>query len=77
MSGQSPGRRDVSMDMVVSRHEAARRGLTYYFTGKLCVNGHLTSRYVCNGSCFDCQREINRDCRRRLREIRGGVRVRR
>ncbi|ESD44066.1 hypothetical protein HMPREF1604_01238 [Escherichia coli 908519] len=34
--------------------EAAKAGLNRYFTGKRCRHGHLSERYVLNGTCVEC-----------------------
>lgn len=39
---------------IISRSEARALGLTKYFTGKLCINGHISERYV-HGACVECQ----------------------
>lgn len=48
----------------VSRQEAKSKGLTRYFTGKQCKNGHFDQRLVSNGRCAQCLRDYkaeNRD----------------
>lgn len=42
------------------RTEAKRNGDAYYFTGKPCTRGHVTYRYVTNGTCVDCSAEDKR-----------------
>lgn len=42
---------------VITRAEAAAKGLKYYFTGKPCPAGHLSVRYVSVGTCKECGRE--------------------
>ncbi len=37
--------------------EARDLGLKMYFTGKPCINGHTTERYVNNATCMKCLRE--------------------
>lgn len=39
---------------IVTRMEAAKAGLNRYFTGKPCRYGHLSERYVLNGTCVEC-----------------------
>jgi hypothetical protein len=39
---------------IVTRMEAAKAGLNRYFTGKRCRHGHLSERYVLNGTCVEC-----------------------
>lgn len=38
---------------IVSRAEAIRDGLKFYFTGKPCINGHIDRRYI-SKSCVAC-----------------------
>jgi hypothetical protein len=38
---------------VISRKDASKLGLTHYFTGKPCINGHL-SRKNMSGGCLKC-----------------------
>ena len=42
------------MNEIITRYDAAKLGLVYYFTGRACGRGHISSRYVCSGNCFDC-----------------------
>lgn len=42
------------MSTIITRKEAQLSGLTKYFTGKECVNGHLAERYVQSGTCSQC-----------------------
>jgi hypothetical protein len=39
---------------IISRAEAKRLGITHYFTGNPCKNGHVTRRYVSGKSCIKC-----------------------
>lgn len=55
---------------IISRLEAARQGMTHYFTGTPCKNGHLARRFVVSGSCMACQCVQNRKARRMYRELR-------
>jgi len=41
---------------LVSREEALEQGLTHYFTGKLCANGHLAQRRTKQKECMECSR---------------------
>lgn len=38
----------------LSRSEAREAGKTHYFTGKPCVNGHISTRYVSTQACAEC-----------------------
>lgn len=39
---------------IINRSEALRTGLTKYFTGIPCKNGHVSYRYVQSGTCEMC-----------------------
>jgi multidrug efflux pump subunit AcrA (membrane-fusion protein) len=39
---------------IIPREEAAVLGLTRYFTGRSCRNGHIADRYVNGGACAEC-----------------------
>ena len=41
---------------IIDRTEAARRGQKRYFTGRECVWGHLSERYVSTQACISCLR---------------------
>lgn len=41
------------MPEIISRKEAAARGLKRYFSGKPCPHGHLAERFVSHG-CVEC-----------------------
>ncbi len=38
------------------RDAAKKAGLTQYFTGKPCLNGHVAKRSTATGQCLECQR---------------------
>jgi len=38
----------------VKRKEAFEKGAKRYFTGKRCINGHLSERYTTNRCCIEC-----------------------
>jgi len=40
----------------ITRSEAKARGLTHFFTGAPCENGHVAERYVSNLQCVECNR---------------------
>ena len=44
------------MPEVILRKEAREQGLTKYFTGKPCKNGHLEERNTHSGICYGCSR---------------------
>jgi len=39
---------------VISRADAKNHGFIRYFTGKPCIKGHISERYVTNGACINC-----------------------
>ena len=39
---------------IVKKTDAKAGGVTKYFTGRECAHGHLSQRYVSNGSCVAC-----------------------
>lgn len=45
---------------IVSRKDALINGLTHYFTGKECPNGHVSPRFVSSYTCSDCAQEHKR-----------------
>lgn len=44
---------------IISRKEANSLGLTHYFTGKPCLHGHISERWVSTGQCVECRKENN------------------
>ncbi|AUR82834.1 hypothetical protein NVP1029O_01, partial [Vibrio phage 1.029.O._10N.261.55.A7] len=44
---------------IISRKQAKELGLSYYFTGKKCKNGHVSKRDI-SGSCYQCKLEWER-----------------
>lgn len=46
---------------VISCKKAKELGLKHYFTGKKCIHGHLTYRFVSNQKCKDC---LSEDCKK-------------
>ena len=51
-----------------ARAEAKARGLTRYFTGKPCKNGHLAERFVNGAVCVICKAERTTEWRAAHRE---------
>ena len=45
---------------IINRKEAGLKGLKQYFNGEQCDRGHISERYVKNGSCIECCRERHR-----------------
>lgn len=50
---------------LITRKDARRTGLKLYRTGKPCVHGHVSERYVSCGMCFECNRLSNAEKYRR------------
>lgn len=40
--------------MIILFEQAKEQGLSKYFTGKPCRNGHIAERYVCSKGCVVC-----------------------
>lgn len=66
---------------IIRRVEAAKAGLTRFYTGKKCRHGHQSERFVSNGVCVKCgiaastayQKRLTttmREARDRLAEVR-------
>jgi 5-methylcytosine-specific restriction endonuclease McrA len=49
---------------VTSRAQARVDGVQRYYTGKPCLYGHVTERYVSNGDCLGCHEAISREVAR-------------
>lgn len=45
---------------IISRQEAIKAGLPWYYTGKKCKNGHLAKRNVHSCACRMCNRELTK-----------------
>lgn len=39
---------------IISRYEARKAGLGRYFTGDVCIHGHISERYTKSGKCIAC-----------------------
>jgi len=52
------------------RQAAFARRDRHYFTGLPCRNGHSVLRFVSNGTCVACMREIRRRYTSKLRRER-------
>jgi len=51
------GIKQVKKKKIISREEAIQKGLSSYFTGKPCINGHIYKRATINGMCYQCNYE--------------------
>ena len=47
------------MENIITRKTARALGLTSYYTGEPCKNGHTSYRYVQSGTCAQCIRASN------------------
>ena len=45
----------------ISRLQALKEGLPYYFTGKRCPRGHVSRRRTSNYNCLECELAVNRE----------------
>lgn len=41
---------------IITYRDAKRRGLTRYYTGHPCPQGHVAGRFSSNGTCVECNR---------------------
>jgi hypothetical protein len=55
--------------MPLTSTEAKRLGLSMYFTGVPCKNGHVTSRYASSAECFFCRKDKNASPAVRAKQI--------
>jgi len=40
----------------ISRKQAKEQGLSQYFSGSICIHGHISSRKTGSGQCIECHR---------------------
>jgi len=62
-------RKEVEDVKIITRTEAAKLGLTKYYTGVACRNGHVCERYTVNGACVECNASHTKAQRQRIREM--------
>lgn len=62
-------RKEVEDVKIITRTEAAKSGLTKYYTGAACRNGHVCERYTVNGACVECNANHTKAQRSRIREM--------
>ncbi|MFL2517232.1 MAG: hypothetical protein ACJ0GX_11785, partial [Parasynechococcus sp.] len=41
---------------LIDRQTALKQGLSQYFSGSTCINGHISPRMTAGGSCMECNR---------------------
>lgn len=63
LSGSTTDNRCESNPPLLSRKDALKNRMKFYYTGKRCIRGHLSQRYTIANGCVKCQRE---DDQRRL-----------
>lgn len=47
--------------------QARQKNEKYYFTGKMCKNGHISKRFAHNGNCYDCTQKASNVCYHKTR----------
>ena len=57
----------------ITRSQARSQGLTYFYVGFPCRNGHLQARYISDGSCVMCAAERNAKPEARARSRKYGA----
>lgn len=62
------------MPEITRRKEAIALGLTRYFTGKACCNGHVSLRYT-YGGCIECSKQEHVKQRARRKGNREYLRI--
>lgn len=54
---------------IITRLEAAKRGLKYFNTGRPCSFGHLSDRYTSTGHCCECVKENNKKYSQKIKQM--------
>lgn len=65
----------------ITRKEALSKNIKFYFTGKPCINGHISKRYSKSGKCYKCSSmyarkyfsQMTEDDKRKKKRIYGVV----
>lgn len=55
---------------IITRKEAKAQGLSRYFTGKPCCNGHICERYYNSGRCLECSASAQNKFRNKAKSNR-------
>jgi hypothetical protein len=58
---------------IISRSEAAKKFLNFYYTGKPCKKGHLSKRSVSTGACAQCNADYQKRYRRGAKITQAGL----
>jgi hypothetical protein len=61
----------MTTPLIMTRAQAKAAGLTRYYTGQPCVNGHIADRFVCSYSCTECVDAWNKSHPVVMRAARG------
>lgn len=48
--------------MIITKEDAISKGLSHYFTGKPCKNGHIALRFVSTRNCVECNKQRSLKC---------------
>lgn len=49
------------MTLLITRKEALRKNLKFFFTGRACKYGHLSKRITTNNNCYECSLKRQND----------------
>ena len=55
---------------IITRKYAIENGLSTYFTGRPCINNHISKRGVLGGNCYQCDYERGKERREQIKAIR-------
>lgn len=55
---------------ILTKKEATLRGLSKYYTGVKCKNGHAALRYTTTGMCTACRTMHSRNASQRLQQAK-------
>ncbi len=56
-----PTKKGFFGESAMERSEAKKLGLTRYFTGRLCSQGHVCERYTLSLQCVECSNRISKE----------------
>ncbi len=54
---------------LISRKDAAIKGCSRFYTGRVCVHGHRAERFVSNGVCVECAAKHSANYRDQVNSI--------
>lgn len=61
--------------MLIDRHTAKEKGELKYFTGKPCLRGHISHRWVNSGKCCECALDVTREWRKNGNKVNPDTKV--